>query len=157
MHPPVEIHGHSGLDGVLHMPPLSHPTVQHFYTQSDNNEVNAQDEAEVPAIPALIAALESLPQDEKMTIVITGPCTNIARLRQLEPTLYDRKVDQVVIMGGSLGIPQWTEHSEFNINVDPDALWELNQSTTVRLVIVPLNITHQAIFDRKVHARLLDP
>lgn len=90
-------------------------------------------------------------------MVITGPCTNIAAVRLTDPRLYDEKVDEVVIMGGALDIPQWTPYAEFNIAVDPDALDELTKSREVRVVLCPLNVTHKAIFRREVHARLLDP
>ena len=152
IHPPVSIHGHSGLDGVLHLPPLDHPAVQHWYTQSQANA-----EGDGTAVTAIIDYLIALPQGEKVTIVITGPCTNIAAVRLARPELYDDKVDEVVIMGGALDIPQWTPYAEFNIAVDPDALDELVKSNKVRVVLVPLNVTHKAIFGREVHARLLDP
>lgn len=150
----MEIHGHSGLDGVLHMPPLDHPSVSHWYNQFEPPTPKSGDGT---AVPALIRYLEDLPEGETISIVITGPCTNIAAVRHLRPELYDEKVDKAIIMGGAFDIPQWTPYAEFNIAVDPDALAELEKSEKVPLVLVPLNVTHKAIFDRKTHARLLDP
>jgi inosine-uridine nucleoside N-ribohydrolase len=135
------------------MPPLSHPSVTHWYNQFEP-PVKTGDGT---ALSGLTDFLRSIPDGEKASIVITGPCTNIAALRLLHPELYDRKVDRVVVMGGALGIPQWTPWAEFNIAVDPDALDVLLKSEDVPVVLVPLNVTHQAIFGEEVHARLLDP
>jgi inosine-uridine nucleoside N-ribohydrolase len=152
------------LDGVLHLPPMDHPSVRYWYDQSGvdgggdgNGEAGGGGGTDGQAIQALADYLRALPTGEKLTVVITGPCTNLASLRILHPNLYDSKIDEVIIMGGSLGIPQWTPFAEFNIAVDPDALDELMKSREVRVVLVPLNVTHKAIFERRVHARLLDP
>jgi inosine-uridine nucleoside N-ribohydrolase len=126
--------------------------VHHWYTQSHANA-----KGDGTAVTAIIDYLTTLPRGEKVTMVITGPCTNIAAVRLAQPELYDDKIDEVVVMGGALDIPQWTPHAEFNIAVDPDALDELTKSSKVRVVLVPLNVTHKAIFGREVHARLLDP
>lgn len=148
------------------MPPLANPSVRHWYDQfepsTDSSDLDKNEpqtkEGDGTAVPALIAYLEnSVPEGEKITVVITGPCTNIAAVRHLRPQLFDTKVDKVVIMGGAFDIPQWTPYAEFNIAVDPDALDELLKSRNVGVVLVPLNVTHKAIFDRKTHARLLDP
>jgi len=148
------------------MPPLAHPSVRHWYDQfepsTDSSDLDKNEpqtkEGDGTAVPALIAYLEnSVSEGEKITIVITGPCTNIAAVRHLRPQLFDTKVEKVVIMGGAFDIPQWTPYAEFNIAVDPDALDELLKSRNVGVVLVPLNVTHKAIFDRKTHARLLDP
>ena len=136
------------------MPPLDHPSVEHWYNQFEPADAKQGDGT---AVPALIQYLERLPEGETISIVITGPCTNIAAVRHLRPELYDGKVDKVVVMGGAFGIPQWTPYAEFNIAVDPDALDELTKSVKVPVVLVPLNVTHKAIFDQKTHARLLDP
>ncbi len=49
---------------------------------------------------------------EKLTIVITGPCTNIAKFRMDHGELYEDRVEKVVVMGGALGIPQYTPYAE---------------------------------------------
>lgn len=56
-----------------------------------------------------------------------------------------------------LSIESLTSRSEFNVATDPDALAELLKSPNVPIVLVPLNVTHQAIFKEEYQARLLDP
>lgn len=117
---------------------------------------------------------------ETVTMIITGPSTNVAAFKLKYPELYDSGViDRAVIMGGAFDVPQWTpfagassllcspklhrmfdgcrECVEFNIATDPDALAELLKSRKVPVVLAPLNLTHQAIFDEETHAQLLSP
>lgn len=112
---------------------------------------------------------------EIVSMVITGPSTNVAAFKQKYPELYESGViDRAVIMGGAFDVPQWTpfagrypfhycsvradrRFTEFNIATDPDALAELLTSRKVPVVLAPLNLTHQAIFDEETHAQLLAP
>lgn len=55
---------------------------------------------------------------EPMTIVSTGPQTNVALLLNSHPELH-AKIDRIVIMGGAMGLGNWTPAAEFNIFVIP--------------------------------------
>ena len=55
-----------------------------------------------------------------VTLVPTGPLTNIALAARLEPRIVER-VKEVVLMGGAYGTGNWTPSAEFNIIVDPEA------------------------------------
>lgn len=57
---------------------------------------------------------------EKITLVPIGPLTNIALLIREYPEVIKR-IDEVVLMGGSVGRGNAGVYSEFNIKVDPEA------------------------------------
>ncbi len=50
----------------------------------------------------------------------TGPQTNVALLLNSHPELHS-KIARIVIMGGAMGLGNWTPAAEFNIYVDPEA------------------------------------
>lgn len=81
---------------------------------------------------------------EPLTLVATGPLTNVASFRQRYPDLYAR-VDQVCVMGGALGEGNITPLAEFNIWVDPEAAADVFANTS-RLSMMGLDVTHQALF-----------
>lgn len=46
---------------------------------------------------------------ETVSMIITGPSTNVAAFKLEYPELYDAGViDRAVVMGGAFDIPQWT-------------------------------------------------
>lgn len=153
--PPVSIHGDSGLDGVKNLPPINHPVVRKWHDQH-----GAEGATVVEALKNMVES--RLNEDgsvrETVSVVITGPCTNVAAFKRKYPELYESGViDRAVVMGGAFDVPQWTPYAEFNIATDPDALAELLTSSKVPIVLAPLNLTHQAIFDEETHAQLLSP
>jgi pyrimidine-specific ribonucleoside hydrolase len=79
-----------------------------------------------------------------VTLVPTGPLTNIATFRRRYPEVY-RRVDQVVLMGGSLGEGNITPFAEFNIWVDPEAATEVFAGERP-VTMMGLDVTHQALF-----------
>jgi inosine-uridine nucleoside N-ribohydrolase len=79
-----------------------------------------------------------------VTLVPTGPLTNIATFRRRYPDVY-RQVDQIVMMGGSLGEGNITPYAEFNIWVDPEAATEVFAGDR-RVTMMGLDVTHQALF-----------
>lgn len=82
--------------------------------------------------------------DEPITLVPTGPLTNIALFRRRYPELFAR-VDEIVLMGGSLGEGNITPFAEFNIWVDPEAAAEVMAGGRP-LSMMGLDVTHQALF-----------
>ena len=81
--------------------------------------------------------------DEKITICILGPMTNIGKVLNQNPELSE-KIDQIIFMGGGAGFGNHTPVAEFNILVDPEAA-KIVLSSGTKLVMMGLDVTHQAI------------
>jgi purine nucleosidase/pyrimidine-specific ribonucleoside hydrolase len=90
--------------------------------------------------------------DEKITLVPTGPLTNIARFVQAHPDLLPR-IDRVVWMGGSTTRGNVTAYAEFNAWTDPEAI-QVVLDSGVDFTMVGLNISHQALITREVRERV---
>lgn len=87
-----------------------------------------------------------------VTLVPTGPLTNIAMAARKEPRIVER-VAEVVLMGGGYHVGNWSAVAEFNIKVDPEAAHIVfNESWLVTMV--GLDLTHQALATDKVEARI---
>jgi purine nucleosidase len=126
-----EIHGESGLDG----PSFGEPTVP----LSDRHAVD------------LIVDLV-MSSDGDITLVPTGPLTNIAMALRHEPGLASR-VREVVLMGGSYTRGNQTPAAEFNIAVDPEAAAMVFEAGWP-LTMVGLDLTHQALATQVVSDRI---
>lgn len=106
-----------------------------------------------PAHVWLIKILRRTPRP--VTICITGPMTNIARLLEEAPNLR-AKIARIVAMGGCLGPlgpsrrgGNITALAEFNFYMDPDAAAYTLQSG-IPMVLLPMDVTHQLAFsDRR--------
>jgi purine nucleosidase len=94
-----QVHGDSGLGGAVLPPAAASPADGH-------------------AIDYLIETIRAAPGE--ITLVATGPLTNIALAVQREPRLADW-VREFVIMGGSAGRGNVTPAAEYNIWADPEA------------------------------------
>jgi len=81
---------------------------------------------------------------DEITLVPTGPLSNIAAALALDPKFRDR-VPEVVLMGGAHHHGNVTPSAEFNIWADPDASASVFAAGFRRLVCVPLDATHQAL------------
>jgi inosine-uridine nucleoside N-ribohydrolase len=123
----ADIHGASGLDG----PRFGPPTV---------------DVAGEHAVDYLIRAL--LESDGEITLVPTGPLTNIATAVRREPRIVERP-REVVLMGGSYTRGNRTPAAEFNILADPEAAAIVFEAGWP-LTMVGLNLTHQATLPEQV-------
>lgn len=117
-----EVHGKTGLDGA----DLPDPD---FQVQT------------IPAIDLIAKVLRE--SNEKVTLVVTGPMTNAALFLRVYPDLAREKIDQIVFMGGAMGLGNWRPSVEFNIFVDPEAA-KIVMNFGILLVMAPLNVTHQA-------------
>ena len=116
----AHVHGESGLDG----PDLPQPSGR---------------EQELHAVGYL--AQEIRARDGKVTLVPTGPLTNIGLLFALHP---DLRPERLVIMGGAIGEGNRTPAAEFNIWADPEAAQRVfleGLDTTM----VGLDVTHRAL------------
>lgn len=127
----ASIHGESGLDG----PGLPEPTL----------EIVPRD-----AVELLIDLL--LASDGDITLVPTGPLTNIATAITREPAIVPR-IKAISLMGGAIGLGNTTPAAEFNIYCDPEAaaiVFACGRPITVS----PLEVTHEALVNEEVLARL---
>jgi purine nucleosidase len=87
-----------------------------------------------------------------ITLVATGPLTNIALALRREPDLAG-SVRDFVIMGGSSGRGNITPAAEFNIAVDPEAA-AIVFSAGWTVTMVGLDVTLQATADAAVIGRI---
>lgn len=89
---------------------------------------------------------------EPVTIIATGPLTNLAHLLNRYPEIGD-KIDQISLMGGSTDRGNWTPLAEFNIWADPEAA-ALVFDSGIPIAMVGLNVSHQILITPEVFARL---
>lgn len=91
------------------------------------------------AVDFYIQTLEAA--QEKVTIAITGPATNLAQALTQAPHIA-KKIERIVIMAGSLTGGNMTLAAEFNVYCDPHATQILAQSG-IPMIWITLDITHQ--------------
>lgn len=122
--PPTEerVHGETGLDGPV-FPPLT----------------KALDPRH--AVDFLIETL--LASDGDVTVVITGPQTNVAMAMRREPRIVD-KIKEIVFMGGAYQHGNVTPAAEFNIWADAEAAYVIFTSGRP-VVMMGLDLTRQAL------------
>lgn len=94
-----DIHGKTGLDGPVFPPLVRTPEPEH-------------------AVNFIIRRL--LDSDGDITMVTTGPMTNLAMALRLEPKIAE-KIKRIVLMGGAYTNGNVTPAAEFNIFADPEA------------------------------------
>jgi pyrimidine-specific ribonucleoside hydrolase len=111
------VHGETGLDGPDLPEPSTEPQGRH-------------------AVELLAAETGS-----GVTLVATGPLTNVALLLALHP---ETRPERIVLMGGAIGEGNVTPAAEFNIWVDPEAAKRVFESG-IPLTMVGLDVTHQAL------------
>ena len=88
----------------------------------------------------LLSSLQTRPGE--MTLVATGPLTNLARAEARVPGVL-RQARQVVLMGGAVRVPgNITPTAEFNFYADPHAARQVLASGA-ELILVGLDVTDQ--------------
>jgi inosine-uridine nucleoside N-ribohydrolase len=115
-----QIHGKSGLDG----PPLPEITFQPSPRHAVDLLINTILECEQP-----------------ITLIPTGPLTNIAMAMLLSPAIMPR-ISRIVLMGGAIFLGNTTPAAEFNIFADPEAA-HIVFTSGVPVTMVGLDVTHQ--------------
>ncbi len=126
-----DIHGETGLGG----PQLPEPSLTPLPTH---------------AVDLLIDLF--LRSEGDITLVATGPLTNVATAIRREPTIVS-KIQAIVLMGGAVGLGNITPSAEFNIFADPDAaaiVFDCGRPLTM----VPLEVTHRALATEDIMQRL---
>jgi purine nucleosidase len=115
------VHGETGLDGPDLPPPQGSPLDRH-------------------AVDFLADAIRET--GGSVTLVPTGPLTNVALLLALHP---DARPERIVLMGGAIAEGNVTPAAEFNIWADPEAAARVFGSG-IDVTMVGLDVTHQALF-----------
>ncbi len=117
-----DIHGDSGLDG---------PVLPRAERELDPRH----------AVDLIIDEVMAA-EPGTITLVPTGPLTNIALAMKKEPRIVGR-VKEVVLMGGAYTRGNRTPAAEFNIVVDPEAAQAVFAGAW-KVTMVGLDLTHQA-------------
>lgn len=117
-----QVHGDMGMDGPILPEPVITPE-------------------SLSAIEAIAKILTE--SSEKITIVPTGPLTNIATFLLAYPHLKPR-IERISMMGGGAFRGNMTPTAEFNIYVDPEAAAIVFQSG-VPITMCGLDVTHKAL------------
>ena len=128
-----DIHGESGF-GNVHFPEPTLPA------------------SERPAISAMLDTL--LKSNEKITIVATGPLTNVAALLIAHPEVK-QKIERISWMGGSAVIGNMSPLAEFNAYVDPHAV-EIVFRSGIPIVMSGLDVTHKAYVTMEEAKKILE-
>jgi inosine-uridine nucleoside N-ribohydrolase len=89
---------------------------------------------------------------EPVTLVATGPFTNLARYLAEHGS---EGIARIVLMGGAIAEGNYTPAAEFNVWCDPDAAAAVF-GTGLDVTMVGLDVTHQALLGPAVEARLRD-
>ncbi|REK77514.1 nucleoside hydrolase [Paenibacillus paeoniae] len=126
----ADIHGDSGMDGPLLPMPTKAIADEH-------------------AVDFIIREL--LASDGDITLVPTGPLTNIAMAMRKEPAIIP-KIREIVLMGGGT-LGNWTPAAEFNIFVDAEAAKVVFESG-VPLTMFGLDLTHKAQATPEIQERI---
>lgn len=131
----ADVHGESGMDGA---------------------ELPSGDD--VPLAPERAVGLMARllrEHEQPVTLIPVGPLTNVALLLRLHPELAGR-IEQIVLMGGTMGAGNATPVAEFNIVVDPEAA-DVVVRSGVPVTLCGLDVTHQAPATPEVLGRLGTP
>ena len=115
------VHGDSGLDG----PELPQPK---------------EEALKISAFELMAKVVEE--SDEKITLVPTGPLTNIAIFLLSYPHLKS-KIERISLMGGTAIGGNWTASAEFIILVDPEAA-DIVFKSGIPITMSGLDVTHKA-------------
>jgi inosine-uridine nucleoside N-ribohydrolase len=125
----ADVHGETGLDGPDLPPAQGEPVAQHA----------------VDFLADRIRAAE-----RPVTLIPTGPLTNVALLLALHP---DARPERIVLMGGAIAEGNVTPAAEFNIWCDPEAAARVFGSG-LDVTMVGLDVTHKALFTEAHVGRL---
>lgn len=117
----AEIHGESGLDGFV-FPELN--------LNFDKRE-------------ATMLLYDLIKVNKHVTLVPTGPLTNIAKLIKEHNDVLSN-IDEIVLMGGSIGHGNVTPAAEFNIVCDPEAA-EIVFNSGIKIKMIGLDVTRKVL------------
>lgn len=108
--------------------------------------------SEMSAVNLMAHIIEN--SDERITILATGPLTNIATFLLTYPHLKER-ISKICLMGGGAFDYNQGLAAEFNIFVDPEAAHIVFKSGTP-IIMCGLDVTHKAYITREEIDKLVD-
>ncbi len=127
------IHGQTGIDGIDVFEPVTPLADGH-------------------AVDFIVETLGMAP-DASVTLVPTGPLTNVAAAIRREPAILP-KIERIVLMGGAMREGgNRTPSAEFNILVDPEAA-EIVLGCGRPITQMGLDVTHQVLSTRERVGRI---
>ncbi|MFC6323864.1 nucleoside hydrolase [Companilactobacillus baiquanensis] len=119
--PGITMHGITGLDGAE----LPNPD---FSPRKEN------------AVELMNSIISDHPRN--ITLVVTGPCTNVALLLSVHPEIKSL-IKKIVILGGGMGVGNIGLTEEFNMAVDPEAA-KIVMESGIPITLAPLNVGFEA-------------
>ncbi len=125
----AHVHGDSGLDGPTLPPPSGEP-------------------AGAAAVDWLAETITR--SAEPVTLVPTGPLTNVARYLEAHGTAG---IERIVLMGGAIAEGNMTPAAEFNVWADPEAA-QIVFDAGLDVTMIGLDVTHKAVTGPDVQRRL---
>lgn len=128
-----ETHGETGL-GLCVLPP------------------SARQPEKENAVFYLHRLLTELPEGEKITLIPTGPLTNIGLLLRLFPEIKN-KIQEIIFMGGAANGGNITPSAEYNIYSDPEAA-KIVFHSGIPLIMCGLDVTLKCALTRRQVAKL---
>lgn len=115
-----DVHGTTGMDGMSQIPEITYPVEKRNF----------------------IDFYKETLKSKKITIVASGPLTNIALLIETYPE-YVKNIEEIVIMGGGLKKGNVTDYAEFNFYADPEAAKIVFESG-IKTTLFSLDVTEDA-------------
>lgn len=126
------VHGATGIDGLAVHEPAMPLRPEH-------------------SVDFLVTSL--LGADAPLTLVATGPLTNLAVALTREPAIIS-KIERIVLMGGAMREGgNITPSAEFNMRADPHAA-DIVLRSGVPIVMLGLDVTHELLVTRARLARM---
>ena len=122
LHVAEHVHGASGMDGPALPDPITRP---------------------IPGHASDVMADWIRAAGGPVTLIPTGPLTNIALLLERHPDV-NQSISRIVLMGGSIGLGNITPAAEFNIWVDPEASAAVFASG-LDVTMIGLDVTHKTL------------
>lgn len=122
----------------------AHRRAEHVHGETGLDGAPLPDPASAPVdAPALDFAAETIERHPGLTLVATGPLTNVATLLRERPQLRDG-IAAIALMGGSAGHGNITPSAEFNAYCDPEAAQVVFDSG-LPITMMGLDVTHRAL------------
>ncbi|KAF8165603.1 Inosine/uridine-preferring nucleoside hydrolase domain-containing protein [Crassisporium funariophilum] len=146
-----EIHGEDGLGGVEGLPSSDNPDVLALFAKHE-------DGSRMRALEGMSSSIKDAwkaGSGHQVTVISTGPMTNIALFVAVYPELLVA-VEEFVFMGGGVGMGNRSSVAEYNILCDPHAV-QMVLNCPVKKTMIPINVTHMAIVTKEIHHQLLSP
>lgn len=126
-----DVHGETGMDG------YDFPTVKR----------------NIVALHAVEAMRKEIMKScEKITLMPIAALTNIAVMLRMYPEVK-KNIEEIVMMGGTLGKGNTNTVSEFNIFVDPHAA-KIVLESGIKITMVPLDVTREAVIHKNSVGKL---